>query len=58
MRYLVPVREAAISAGVTARTMHRWVRTGLVVSIRLGPRKTLIDLDSVEQVLTKRSDVA
>jgi excisionase family DNA binding protein len=54
VRLLLSVREAAQTLNVPTRTLHRWVREGLVVSVRRGPRGTLVDFESASDAVARR----
>jgi excisionase family DNA binding protein len=38
MRSLITINEAAAQVGVSRRTMERWIASGNVRYVRLGPR--------------------
>lgn len=43
MATLLSIKQAAAYAGVSPRTMRRWVDDGRVVACRFGPRLLRID---------------
>jgi hypothetical protein len=43
--------EAQAIAPVSRTTFSTWIKSGWVRAVRVGPRKTLYDLDSVRQMV-------
>jgi excisionase family DNA binding protein len=57
-RRLATLDEAATYAGISRRTVHRWINAGHVVEYRVGPRSVRVDLDDLDRLLTPRPVVA
>lgn len=41
--------EAAIYAGVSSKTMRRWIATGVIRAYRAGPKLVRVDLAEVDR---------
>jgi excisionase family DNA binding protein len=52
-RRLATLANAAEYAGVSTRTLRRWIATGLVTGYRRGPKLVMVDLDEIDQQATK-----
>jgi excisionase family DNA binding protein len=50
-RRLESLANAADYAGVTTRTMRRYIASGRLIGYRVGPRLIRIDLDELEAML-------
>ena len=49
-RQLRSVAEAAAIADVSARTIRRWIASGLLPGYRVGPRLVKVDLADLDQL--------
>ena len=47
---LVNLQDAADRAGVSTRTIRRWIADGRLVAYRVGPKVIRVDLDQLEAV--------
>lgn len=54
MRLLITINEAAAQAGVSRRTMERWIASGSVRYVRLGPRSLRLYPADVAKMKRKR----
>lgn len=44
------VTQAAEYSGIPARTLRRWIRTGVLPATRVGPRTIEVDLNEVDKL--------
>ena len=49
---LISMRAAADEAGVSTRTIRRWIAAGLLTGYRQGPRLLRIDLEELRDLAT------
>jgi len=54
MRLLITISEAAAQAGVSRRTMERWIASGSVRYVRLGPHSLRLYPADVAKMKRKR----
>lgn len=46
-------KEFARAVGASDASIYRWLRTGVVKGVRIGPRKILIPSGEVERILNQ-----
>jgi len=46
------VGDAAARAGVSTKTLRRWIASGQLAGYRMGPRLLRVDPDDVDRMLT------
>jgi excisionase family DNA binding protein len=46
------VADAAARAGVSTKTVRRWLASGQLVGYRMGPRLLRVDPDEFDRILT------
>lgn len=46
----ISVREAADRMGVTAATIHNWIKAGILPATKFGPSSTRIDPQDLEKL--------
>lgn len=52
LKHLIGIQEAADRLGVSYRTVRRWIATGRLTAVRVGPRLLKVsaaDLDALMQ---------
>lgn len=51
-RGLVPIKEAAAYAGLSVKTIRRYVIDGRITGYRIGPKLIKIDLDEIDSLIS------
>ncbi|WP_085108585.1 helix-turn-helix domain-containing protein [Mycolicibacillus trivialis] len=49
---MLSIRQIADQYGVCEKTVRRWISSGHIEAVRLGPRLIRVDADSVERLLS------
>lgn len=50
-RHLISINDAAKYAGVSTKTIRRWIASGRVTGLRAGPRLIRVDLNELNAML-------